>query len=158
MAMPASVDEKAYMKAYMSRKIRTFPFLILMLFSLLPLISFSFEWARGQLAWHKTVAEVVMTTDDGGAFYRYTNDKTGETYSGTLQQYKILIYYPVGHTPQVHDTISMAYKTTDPVQHVIFSRLEARMATWAAVFVFCFVIYFWLEWELKKRSKIKIAG
>ena len=99
-----------------------------------------------------------MTTDDGGAFYRYTNDKTGETYSGTLQQYKILIYYPVGHTPQVHDTISMAYKTTDPVQHVIFSRLEARMATWAAVFVFCFVIYFWLEWELKKRSKIKIAG
>lgn len=66
--MPMSVDEKAIMKAYMSRKIRTVPILILMLFSLLPLCSFSFQWACGQLAWHKTDAEVVMVNEDGGGF------------------------------------------------------------------------------------------
>lgn len=156
--MPVSVDEKIIMKAYLSRKIRTFPFLIIMLFSLLPLGTFSFEWARGQLAWHKTVAEVVMVTDDGGAFYNFTNEKTGETFNGTLPSYKVLIHYTIGKPLKVHDTFEMAYNTKNPKERVIFHRVEMQMLTWAIVFVFCFIMYFWLEWDIKKRSNIHIAG
>ena len=156
--MPVSVDEKIIMKAYLSRKIRTLPFLVIMLLSLLPLSTLSFEWVRGQLAWHKTIAEVVMVTDDGGAYYNYTIEKTGETFDGILQPYRVLIYYSIGKPPKVHDTFEMAYNIKDPRERIIFHRVEMQMLTWAIVFVFCFVIYFWLEWDIKKRSNIRIAG
>ena len=156
--MPMSVDEKAIMKAYMSRKVRTVPILILMLFSMLPLCTFSFQWVCGQLAWHKTEAEVVMVNDDGGGFYRYTCRKTKETFSGTYYPYRILIHYRIGKAVQVGDKIRMAYNPNKPSERVLFQDLEMKMATWLIVFVFCFITYFWMEWVLKKRSKIKIAG
>lgn len=156
--MPMSVDEKAIMKTYLSRKVRTVPLLIIMLFSLMPLLMFSYSYVRGQFAWHKTEAEVVMVNEDGGGFYKYVNEKTGESYSGTYYPYRILIHYQIGKAVRVHDTIPMAYNPKDPTSHVLFPKLEMQMLTWAAVFVFCFITYFWLEWVLKKRAKIKIAG
>ena len=156
--MPMSVDDKAIMKVYLSRKIRTMPFLIIMIFSLLPLGMFSFNWVRGQLAWHKTEAEVIMVNDDGGGFYRYMNERTGESFSGTYYPYRVLIHYQIGKSVQVHDTLRMAYNPKEPSTHVLFAKLELQMLTWGVVFVFCFIIYFWLEWVLKKRAKIKIAG
>lgn len=156
--MAMSIDEKAIVKTYLSRKIRTIPFLVLMIFSLLPLGMFTFSWVRGQLWWNKTDAEVVMVNDDGGGFYRYTLERTGESFSGTYYPYRILIHYQIGKSVNVHDKIPIAYNPKDPVSHVIFSRLEYSMVTWLIVFVFCFVVYFWLEWVLKKRAKIKIAG
>ena len=158
MRVPMSVDEKAYFKTYMSRKVRTVPILILMLFSLLPLCMFSFQWVSSQLTWHKTEAEIVMVNADGGGFYRYTNTRTGETFSGTYYRYKILIHYQIGQAVQVHDKIRMAYNPNKPSEHVLFPRLEIQMLTWLIVFIFCFIIYFWLEWVLKKREKIRIAG
>ena len=156
--MSMSLDEKAVLKTYVSRKLRTIPFLILMLFSLLPLCMFSFRWVRGQLAWNKTEAEVIMVNQDGGGFYRYINSRTEETFSGTYYPYRILVHYRIGKAMQVHDTIRMAYNPDKPSEHVLFPKLEIQMLTWLIVFVFCFVIYFWLEWVLKKRAKIKIAG
>ena len=156
--MPMTLDEKAVMKTYMSRKIRTVPILILMVFSLLPLCMFSFQWICGQLSWHKTEAEIVMVNADGGGFYRYTNSKSGELFSGTYYPYRILVHYQIGKAMQVHDKIRMAYNPNKPSEHVLFPKLEMQMLTWLIVFCFCFIIYFWLEWVLKKRAKIKIAG
>lgn len=156
--MPMSVDERAVLKTYMSRKLRTVPILILMLFSLLPLSMFTFDWVRGQLAWKKTQAEIVMINEDGGGFYRYTYEKTGESFSGTYYPYRVLVHYQIGKQLHVHDQISMAFNPSKPTQHVLFPKLELQMLTWAIVFIFCFIIYFWLEWVIKKRSKIKIAG
>lgn len=156
--MPMSVDDKAVMREYMSRKIRTIPILILMLFSLMPLCVYSFRWVRSQLMWHKTEAEIVMVNEDGGGFYRYTNRKTEETFSGTYEPYRILIHYQIEKDVQVHDTIRIAYNPNKPSEHVVFLKLELQMLTWLIVFLFCFVIYFWLEWVLKKRSRIRIAG
>lgn len=156
--MPMSIDDKIIAKAYLSRKIRTVPFLILMIFSLLPLCMFSFDWVRGQLWWHKTEAEVIMVNDDGGGFYRYQNERTEESFSGTYYPYRILVHYRIGRAVSLHDTIRMSYDPKDPSHHVLFPKLELRILTWFVVFVFCFVMYFWLEWTLKKRAKIKIPG
>lgn len=156
--MAMSVDEKAVVKTYLSRKLRTIPFLILMVFSLLPLCMFSFDWVRGQLWWHKTEATVILVNEDGGGFYRYANERTGETYSGTYYPYRILIHYQIGQSVKANDTIRMSYNPKNPSSHVLFPKLELRIVTWLTVFVFCFVIYFWLEWTLKKRAKIKIPG
>lgn len=52
----------------------------------------------------------------------------------------------------------MAYNPNKPSERVLFQDLEMKMATWLIVFMFCFITYFWMEWVLKKRSKIKIAG
>ena len=156
--MPMSVDDKAVLKTYLSRKIRTVPILILMIFSLLPLCMFSFQWVCGQLAWHKTEAEIIMVNENGGGFYRYINERNGESFSGTYYPYRILVHYQIGQAMQVHDKIRMAYNPNKPSEHVLFPKLEMQMLTWLSVFVFCFIIYFWLEWVLKKRAKIKIAG
>ena len=156
--MPMSVDEKAVMKAYMSRKLRTLPFFIGIIFSLLLLIVPTFNWVRGQLAWHKTDAEVIMVNEDGGGFYRYVNDRTGESFSGTYYRMRVLMHYQIGKPMELHETIRMAYDPKDPKTHVLFPKLEQEMLIIAIVFVFCFVVYFWLEWVLKKRAKIKIAG
>lgn len=158
MYMPMSVDEKALFKTYMSRKIRTIPLLILMLFSLFPLGMFSFQWVCGQLSWHKTEAEVVMVNADGGGFYRYKISKTGEVLSGTYQPRKILVHYQIDKNAEVGDKIKIAYNPNKPSERVLFADLELKMLTWLIVFLFCFITYFWMEWVLKKRAKIKIAG
>ena len=156
--MPMSVDEKALLKTYFSRKVRTIPLLILMLFSLVPLSTLSFQWVCGQLAWHKTYAEVVMVNDDGGGFYRYQISRSGEELSGTHYPRKILLHYQIDKDAEVGDKIRMAYNPNKPSELVFFDDLELKMLTWSIVFLFCFITYFWMEWVLKKQAKIKIAG
>ncbi len=157
--MPMSVDERAVLKTYMSRKLRTVPILILMLFSLLPLSMFTFDWVRGQLAWKKTQAEIVMINEDGGgAMYEFTVSQTGEVLKGYYTPPRLLFHYQVGKEVVLHDNISIAYNPKNPFERVVFSSLELKMLIWACIFVFLFIIYFGLEWDIKKRSKIKIAG
>ncbi len=156
--MAMSVEEKAVMKTYISRKARTIPFLVIMAFSLMPLLMFSYSYVRGQFAWHKTEAEIVMVNDDGGGFYHYADERSGETFTGTYYPYRILIHYQIGQAVEVHDKIPMAYNPNDPTTHILFPKVLMQMITWAVVFMFCFIMYFWLEWVLKKRAVIKIAG
>ena len=156
--MPLSVDDKAVLKAYLSRKVRTVPILILMLFSLFPLSMFTFRWIGSQLAWHKTEAEIVMVNEDGDGFYRYTSSRTKETFSGIYTPTKILMHFRIGNAVQPGDRIPMAYNPEKPSERVLFPDLEQKMLTWMIVFLVCFVTYFWLEWVLKKRSKIRIPG
>ncbi|MBQ4465162.1 MAG: hypothetical protein II916_04290 [Oscillospiraceae bacterium] len=156
--MAMSVDEKAYMKTYVSRKVRTIPFLVIMAFSLMPLLMFSFQYVRGQFAWHKTEAIVVMVNDDGSGFYHYVDEQTGEDHKGMYSPYRVLIHYRIGKAVEVNDRIPMAYDPNQPDTRILFPKTLMQMATWAIVFLFCFIMYFWLEWALKKRAKIKIAG
>ena len=153
-----TVDEKAIMKTYMSRKMRTLPFFIGIIISLLLLVVPTFNWVRGQLMWHKTEAEVIMVNEDGGGFYRYIEEKTGESFSGTYYRFRVLMHYQIGKPMELHEMIRMAYDPRDAKNHVLFPKLELQMAIFAGLFVFCFIIYFWLEWDIKKRAKIKIAG
>ena len=156
--MAMTPDEKAVMKTYLSRKLRTLPFLIIMFFSLLPLCHVSFQWVRGQLAWHKTEAQVILVNEDGGGEYQYSVTRTGESFKGTYYPYRILFHYQIGKPLHENDIVRISYNPKKPDDHVVFHRLELQMLTWGIVFVFCFVIYFWLEWAIKKRETIKIAG
>lgn len=158
MRMPMSVDEKAIVKTYLSRKLRTLPILIIMIFSFLVLCTHAFDWARGQLVWRKIDVEITMVNEDGGGFYRCIDEKTGEIISGTYAPYRILLHYQISKPLKVHDVVRIAYNPRKPNEKVVFARLELQMLTWSIVFVFCFIIYFWLEWVIKKRAKIKIAG
>ena len=150
-----SIDEKRIMRAYMSRKIRTMPFLFIMFLSLLPLSLDTVQWLRGHMLWHTTSA--VITQVEPTLEYEYTDEKNGVIYSAASTKPALFIAIPFFFSSE-GDQLSMAYNVDKPTEHVLFSKLECGMFTWAAVFVFCFVMYFWLEWHIKKKSKIKIAG
>lgn len=153
-------DEKLVMKAYMHRKMRTMPLLVMAVIALLLAGMFAFQWIRANLSWHKTdAAIVVVSTAQGDIYqYRYTCEKDGRMYSGAVSRPKLFYSIPYTRLLSESDTLTMAYQIDKPSHHVIFCNLESRMMTWFIVFLFCFIMYFWMEYDLKKRSVIRITG
>ncbi len=156
--MAMSIEDKAVTRAYMLRKFTTVPFLVCMLLSLLMLFTYSFQWVRGQMLWHKTDASITLITDTDGLFYEYTEQKTDTVYKSTMSQPKLFYYFPIGKSYTIGDSIPISYNVDQPAQRVEFPRLESLMMTWGIAFVVFFILYFWLEWMIKKHSKIKISG
>ena len=153
-------EEKKVMKAYMHRKIRTMPLLVMAIIAILLTGMFAFQWVRANLSWHKTEATIMMVSTAQGEIYqyRYTCERDGKLYSGAVARPKL--FYSIPYTPLLHekDTMTMAYQIDHPNRHVVFCNLESRMMTWFIIFLFCFIMYFWMEYDLKKRSNIRLTG
>lgn len=156
--MPYSPEEKAVLKSYMYRKIRTIPFFIMIFISLAMTCSEAFQWVRGQLAWHKTEAVITLVTSETGYQYQYICQKDETVYKNSTTRPKIFWYFSYKQDLQKDEILNIAYNTENPKQHVIFQKLESRMITWGSIFVFCFIMYFWLESVLKRKAKIRLTG
>ena len=156
--MPYSPEQKAVFRSYMYRKIRTIPFFIMIFISLALAGSYSFQWIRGQLAWHKTDAVITLVTTGQNYQYTYLCEKEEKEYKNSTTRPKLFWYLPYQEDLQEQETLPMAYNAENPRQHVIFAKLESRMITWGIIFEFCFVMYFWLESVLKRKAKVRLTG
>lgn len=156
--MPYSPEEKAVMRSYMYRKIRTIPFFIMIFISLAIACADSFQWVRGQLAWHKTDAVVTLVTSETGYQYQYLCEKDETFYKGSMTRPKLFWYVPYQEDLKEEETLCIAYNAEKPKEHIVFSKLESRMITWGIIFGFCFIMYFWLESVLKRKAKIRLTG
>ncbi|MDE6730615.1 MAG: hypothetical protein K2J71_07560 [Oscillospiraceae bacterium] len=156
--MPYSPEQKAVLKSYFYRKIHTMPFFIMLFVALLLAGSYAFQWGRGQLLWHKTDAVITLVTTGQNYQYAYSCEKEETEYKNSTTRPKLFWYLPYGEDLQESDTLPMAYNTENPRQHVIFPKLESRMITWGSVFLFCFIMYFWLESVYKKKARIRLTG
>lgn len=154
--MPMSIDDKRYAKAYVRRVLLTVPFLVAMVFSLLPIGMYGVSWIRGKWVWHKEEAVVSLVTEEGSVSYNYS--KKDVPYSGSYTQPKLLFYFAYGGTPEVGDTVEIAYDNDEPTKNIVFAKQESNIITWAIIFVVCCVLYFSIDTHLKKTSKVRLTG
>lgn len=154
--MPAYMDDPRVRSASIRRTLVTLPFLILMIFSLLPLGMYAINWLRGQWVWYKTDAIVTMVPSEESVHYSYTKDDV--PYSGTFVRPKLLFFLSYGDEIHVDDELSIAYKIDDPKQHVVFLRQECNILTWLIIFVVSAFLYFIIDSVMKKASKVRLTG
>ena len=156
--MPYSPEEKAIIRSYMYRKIRTIPFFVMIFISFAILCSDAFQWVRGQLAWNKTDAIITLVTSETGYQYQYICNKDEMIYKSSTTRPKLFWYFSYKKDLQEDEILEIAYNSKNPNQHVIFQKLESRMITWGIIFLFCFIMYFWLESVFKRKAQIRLVG
>ena len=150
--MPAYMDNNRARGAAVRRMLVTLPFLVLMIFSLLPIGMYGISWLKGKMVWHNDNAIVSLVPTEESVDYSYKKDDT--PYSGSFIRPKLLFFIPYGKELQVGDLLPIAYKIDDPAQHIVFIRQECNMLSWFIILFVSGVLYFTLDTIMKKAGHL----
>jgi len=160
--MPMSTDEKILARAYLRRKMVTFPFFVIMIAAIFPFLTNGVQWAKGHFGWSQVDAEVMVVSDDI-IYFRYLTARNDNAYhTGSVPKQKVLWCIPFGHSPHEYDSIKVAYNPSKPTEYIVYTKLYCKLITWGFIGIMSFLLYSDLEERMKehirKTTNIRLTG